>query len=78
MKKNRKNTIIILTVAVILLLLCIPIPLHQNDGGTVLYRAGLYSVEQRHRMIDVTTEGVTYQDGTIVKILGFTVYNNVE
>ena len=70
----KKKTIIILCVIVAVLVLLVPIPMHLKDGGSVKYSALLYSVTDVHRM-DPVTDG--YEDGTIIKILGFEVYNNV-
>lgn len=70
----KKKMIIILCVIVAVLMLLVPIPMHLKDGGSVKYSALLYSVTDVHRMNPVT-DG--YEDGTIIKILGFEVYNNV-
>lgn len=71
----KKKTIIIVCVIVAVLVLLVPIPMHLKDGGSVKYSALLYSVTDVHRM-DPVTDG--YEDGTIIKILGFEVYNNVQ
>ena len=57
--------------------LLIPAPMHMEDGGTVVYQAILYSVSDVHRLnLDEETDA-PYQEGTIIKILGFEVFNNV-
>ena len=64
----------------ILLIICllIPIPMRMKDGGTVVYAAALYQVEDVHRLhFDSSTEETSYIEGTIVRILGIEVYNNV-
>ena len=71
----KKKTIIIVCVIIAVLVLLVPIPMHLKDGGSVKYSALLYSVTDVHRM-DPVTDG--YEDGTIIKILGFEVYNNVQ
>lgn len=76
----KKKSIIILIVMVFIVLL-VPIPLKMKDGGTVHYNAILYDVYDIHR---VTTPddyndaivGNEYIEGTIIKIIGFEVYNN--
>ena len=69
--------IIIISVCVLLaLILLIPIPLRLKDGGTVVYQAVLYRVENVHRLDHNAEDG--YTDGLVVKILGFEIYNNVE
>ena len=55
-----------------------PIPLRLKDGGTVVYRAVLYQVEDVHRLGAVDTAGDEYLEGMIVRILGMEVYNSVE
>ncbi len=73
--------IIIVTVILLVILVLIPIPSKMKDGGTTHYNAILYDVYDIHR---VTTPddyndaivGNEYIEGTIIKILGFEVYNN--
>ena len=71
----KKKQILTISIIVVLLVLLVPIPMHLKDGGSVKYSALLYSVTDVHRMNPVT-DG--YEDGTIIKILGFEVYNNVQ
>ena len=47
-------------------------------GGTVVYHAVLYQVEDAHRLGAVDTAGDEYLEGMIVRILGMEVYNSVE
>ena len=68
-----KKKIIVIFI-ILLIVLLIPIRLQAKDGGTVEYRAVLYSVSNVHRIKDENT----YYEGTIVKILGIEVYNNVK
>lgn len=60
------------------IVLLIPIPMHLKDGGTVVYNAILYQVEDVHRMSVVDTVEDEYLEGVIVKILGVEVYNSVK
>lgn len=57
---------------VILVVLLIPVPFHYKDGGTVEYRALLYSVIDYHSM---KIDG-GYDTGIQVNILGMSVYEN--
>ena len=57
-------------------ILLIPIPLRYKDGGTVEYRALLYSVYDVHRLAIEPVGG--YDEGIIVEVLGFEVYNSVD
>ena len=58
------------------LLLLVPIPLRLKDGGSVEYRAVLYSVTDVHRLAPESESG--YLEGTVIEILGTEVFNNVE
>ena len=69
---------LILIVAGVLLLACLfPIPFYLKDGGTVEYKALLYTVSRVHRLVDLDAER-PYQEGTIVKVLGVELYNSVK
>ena len=61
---------------VLALVLLIPVPLRLKDGGSVEYRAVLYSVTDVHRLAPEAQSG--YLEGTIIEILGMEVFNNVE
>lgn len=66
---------------IIALILLVPIPMHAKDGGTVAYNAVLYGVTKRHSMWNEggTPDGTFgYLIGTEVRILWFTVYDDVE
>ena len=71
-----KKTILIVA-GVLLAILCLtPSRLYVDDGGTVMYKAILYKVENVHRMHPENTG--EYLEGTIVKIIGIEVYNDVQ
>lgn len=53
-------------------------PMRLKDGGTVVYHAVLYQVEDVHRLGAVDTAEDEYLEGMIVRILGMEVYNSVE
>ena len=74
MKKKVMIGICILLAIVLL----VPIPMRLKDGGTVVYHAVLYQVEDVHRLCAVDTAGDEYLEGMIVRILGMEVYNSVE
>ena len=75
---NKKVTIVM--VFVVLLILLVPIPMHLNDGGTVEYKALLYKISKVHSLtsIEEMENGKQYNEGIIVEILGFEIYNNVK
>ena len=62
-----KLKIIVILIVIILL---IPIPRHLKDGGTVQYNSILYQVEK--------VNNLEKEKGTIIKILGIEIYNNVQ
>lgn len=74
MKKKAMIGICVLLAIVLL----VPIPMRLKDGGTVVYRAGLYQVEDVHRLGAVDTAEDEYLEGMIVRILEMKVYNSVE
>ena len=77
----KKKIFIIIGIVFSLAILVIPIPAKMKDGGTVHYNAILYDIYDVHRVTsplewnDAIVEN-EYIEGTIVKILGFEVYNN--
>jgi len=72
-----KDKIFVMLV-IILAVFLIPIPQHKKDGGSVVYNAILYSVEKVHKLNPDLDSNVEFIEGTIVKILGIEVFNNVE
>lgn len=79
----KKKVLITIVIVAIILILLFPIRLQLKDGGTVQYRALLYKVSKIHRLISIEEmekEGKIkeYDDGFVVEILGFEIFNNVE
>ena len=69
---------ILIGICIVLAIVClIPTRKHLEDGGTVLYEAILYQVEDVHRIGVEDTAEDEYLEGTIVKIIGIEVYNDV-
>ena len=80
-----KKKIIILIIVILLFILLVPIPMHLKDGGTVEYKALLYTVSKGHSLKPIPIEEMEkeennkgYEDGIIIEILGFEIYNNVK
>ena len=69
-----KKKIILIVVLIILLILLIPIPIKLRDGGSIEYRALLYTVT-RYNKLDESNE-TKFVNGTKIEILGFEVYDN--
>lgn len=73
-----KKKVMIDICVLLAIVLLVPIPMRLKDGGTVVYHAVLYQVEDVHRLGAVDTAGDEYLEGMIVRILGMEVYNSVE
>lgn len=64
---------IIIGIAIIIsLILLVPLPLYIKDGGSVEFKAVLYSVTKYHTLDERSESG--YNDGWGVKILGMEVF----
>ena len=73
-----KKKVIIGLCMLLVIILLIPIPMRLKDGGTVVYNAILQQVEDVRRIDPEATSEDDYLEGTIIKILGIEVYNDVE
>ena len=73
-----KKKVILVICVLLAIVLLVPIPMRLKDGGTVVYHAVLYQVEDVHRLGAVDTAEDEYLEGVIVRILGMEVYNSVE
>ena len=73
-----KKKVMIGIFVLLAIVLLVPIPMRLKDGGTVVYHAVLYQVEDVHRLGAVDTAEDEYLEGMIVRILGMEVYNSVE
>ena len=75
----KKKAIIIICVLLAVVLL-FPIPLRLRDGGTVQYKAILYTVSDVHSIaaIEEQENGTEFNEGIIVEMLGFEIFNNVD
>ena len=73
-----KKKVMIGICVLLAIVLLVPIPMRLKDGGTVVYHAVLYQVEDVHRLGAVDTAEDEYLEGMIVRILGMEFYNSVE
>jgi len=72
-----KKTIIICILCIIIFLVVLYPKTHLlDDGGTVIYKAVLYEIQDIHRLDPNSESG--YQEGLAVKILGFEIFNNAK
>ncbi len=74
---------IIILVVIILLVLLFPVRNQLKDGGTVEYKALVYKISKVKRLISIEEmeqEGKVkeYDQGIIIEIFGFEIYNNVK
>ena len=58
------------------LVLLFPVRMQAKDGGSVHYTALLYQVKDVHQFSD--TEGKDFDEGIIIEILGYEIFNNVK
>ncbi|CDA53160.1 putative uncharacterized protein [Clostridium sp. CAG:533] len=70
MKKKK-----IILILIIIILMLIPIPTKLKDGTSTEYKALLYSITKYHIINQDSIKG--YDDGFKIKILGITVYDNI-
>ena len=73
-----KKVMIIATVILVLAVLLVPVTVRLKDGGTVEYRAVLYTVSDVHRLAADVDGEQDFEEGTIIKIFGKEVFNNVK
>lgn len=73
-----KKKVMIGICVLLAIVLLVPIPMRLKDGGTVVYHAVLYQVEDVHRLGAVDMAEDEYLEGMIVRILGMEVYDSVE
>lgn len=72
----KKRKIIVFIITLLFILALIPIPMKLKDGGSIEYKAILYSVTKIRR---INTQSLTgYETGWEIKVLGFQIYNNVK
>jgi len=72
----KKKLITFLCILLISIILLFPMPVYYKDGGSVRYAAILYSVTDVHSISLDSETG--YEEGFIVEILGFEIFNNVK
>ena len=75
----KKKAIIIICVLLAIVLL-FPVPLRLRDGGTVQYRAILYTVSDVHSIATIEEQetGKEFNEGIIIEMLGFEIFNSVD
>ena len=75
--------IIVILVVIVLLVLLFPIKNKLKDGGTVEYKALVYKISKVKRLIPIEEKEQDvkikkYEQGTMIEIFGFEIYNNVK
>ena len=78
-KKSLKKRLIIIGIIVVFLILLIPFPFRYKDGGSVEYKAILYSYKRYNAIMSPTyRDGMAYETtlrGSTLSILGISVYD---
>ena len=72
-----KKKVIVGICILLAIILLIPIPMRLKDGGTIAYHAIVYRVEDVHRIDPEAASADDRLEGTIIKIFGIEVYNDV-
>ena len=73
--KKKKIILILILILIIIILMLIPIPTKLKDGTSTKYKALLYSITKYHIINQDSIKG--YDDGFKIKILGMTIYDNI-
>lgn len=78
-----KKKVIIILIVIILIVLLFPIRNRLKDGGSVQYKSLTYEITKVHSLIpEDEAEKIgkvkPYNDGYVIKIFGFEIYNNVK
>ena len=73
----KKKNIIIIVIIVVLVILLFPIPNRLKDGGTVEYKALLYTITD-YKKIALEGGKTEYLEGIKIEILGFEIFNSLE
>ena len=75
----KKKAIIIVCVLLAIVLL-FPIPMRLRDGGTGQYKAILYTVSDVHSIATIEEQEAEkeFNEGIILEILGFEIFNSVD
>lgn len=68
--------IVIGVIIVICLILSVPIPSRLKDGGSIEYKAIIYTVTKYHKLDMNSKTG--YKDGIGIEVLGMEIYNNTK
>lgn len=77
-KVSGKKKIVMIVLGILLaIILLVPVPYRIKDGGSIEYRAVLYSVTSVHALAPPDYER-NYFEGTVVTILGVKVFDNVD
>lgn len=80
MKSKKKIALIVIIALAIIMLF--PMPIRLKDGGSVEYKALLYTITDVKRLNPAMEEengnGKLYIEGITIEILGMEVYNNVK
>lgn len=71
----KKKSVLIISIIVALILL-FPIPFRLKDGGSIEFKALLYTVTQYHKLAPIEDTDNGYIEGIGIEILGMEIYNS--
>ncbi len=71
-----KKKILIIVIIILAVVLLVPIPRHLKDGGSIEYRALLYSITKYHQLDHNSETG--YRDGIGIEVLGMQIYKRLD
>lgn len=73
----KKRILIVISILLTIILL-LPIPFELDDGGTVVYDAILYKVENVHSINPDVNSEQNFLEGIRICFLGFEIFDNVK
>lgn len=73
----KKKSVVMISIIVALILL-FPIPFRLKDGGSIEFKALLYTVTKYHKLAPIEDKDNGYIEGFGIKILGKEIYNSTE
>ena len=74
-----RKKVVLIIIVIIAIILLMPIPIRLKDGGSIEFKAILYTITKYHKLVPIEENAdVKYIDGIGIKILGMEVYNNTD
>lgn len=74
-RKAKRKRILLLVILVMLVVSCIPVKFVYKDGGTVAYKAVLYSYTKYHRLTEDGSGNVSYYEDDVFRFFPFNYFD---